>query len=324
VAVAYATWGGLSLIAKDLEKFLARGRLLETIYGTENGVTTADALLYSIHLQRQFPGYSTALSCKWKFVDSEFHPKYWEFEYQTHTVCIVGSPNCTRGGLAGNHELSVFIDAATNTGFLRDVRSLWSGYSRRAEPITPSLMRNSRAMLGSETRPFGSKGVYQALRISLPAAPKPLFSYLIDQKGSAERRHRTLADADRLSQKPGRLYLQILRRETGGGHQIQLPVATLAAFFGVGPGEVRPARFEFRETGEIAEVDLTHFPNHTHRIRLRPLKEVKRPAVIIIRRLPEPDRFDVQVVSRAEYGLVLKTKCTEQTRNGSRFWGLES
>src|SRR6266571_2413667 len=31
-AVAYVTWGGLSLIASDLEVFLRRGKILETIF----------------------------------------------------------------------------------------------------------------------------------------------------------------------------------------------------------------------------------------------------------------------------------------------------
>ena len=32
----------------------------------------------------------------------------------------------------------------------------------------------------------------------------------------------------------------------GGGHQIQLPVATLGAFFGVGKGKTREAMFRFQ------------------------------------------------------------------------------
>ena len=49
-------------------------------------------------------------------------------------------------------------------------------------------------------------------------------------------KHRLLAQSDSLSIRPRRLYLQILQ-ETGGGHQVQLPVATLGSFFGVGKGQ---------------------------------------------------------------------------------------
>ena len=81
----------------------------------------------------------------------------------------------------------------------------------------------------------------------------------------------------------------ILKYETGGqgdgknrGYQIQLPVATLAAFFGVGQNESKEASFRFAT--DTVKVHLAHFGNNTHRVRLRPLQNIARPAIVVFER----------------------------------------
>jgi hypothetical protein len=130
-------------------------------------------------------------------------------------------------------------------------------------------------------------------------SPKPLFAKIFDIPQPAKR-SKIFSKMDTLSVRPLRLYLQILSGETGGqvggehpGHQIQLPVATLATFFGVGENESKEATFRF--TSDTVTVHLTHFPNHTHRVRLRPLRDIQRPAIVIFQRVG-PDEYDCSVV----------------------------
>ena len=322
-AVAYVSWGGLSLIAEALEDFLKQGKLLETIYGVENGVTTPDALLYSVYLQRRFANYQTAKSYRWNYVDSEFHAKYFEFEYPDRAVCIIGSGNLTGGGVACNHELATAIASPHQSTIRKRLDNWWRYYLKDGEAITPQAIRaiKTGGRLGSEQTRKSPTDELKVLGLKLPRAKKPLFQHILDDGRQPQARHDVLAEADALSEKPNRLYLQILENETGGGHQIQLPVATLGAFFGVGTGETKGVEFAFPQTGDSVEVQLTHFGNNTHRVRLRPLKQVPRPGVVVFRRTAEPDRYECRVVPASRYNQILRQMCSEQTRKDSRLWG---
>ena len=121
-SVAYVTWGGLSLIADELEAYLQSGNNLETLFGVMNNVTTPDALLYSVYLQQKFKSYKLARAFQSEYIDSEFHPKYFEFEYPDHSVRIIGSCNLTRGGLASNHETAIILSTPAASSFDRDFR----------------------------------------------------------------------------------------------------------------------------------------------------------------------------------------------------------
>jgi HKD family nuclease len=325
VVAAYASWGGLSLVSSALEAFLQRGKRLQTVFGTGNTITTPDALLYALYLNTKYPKHQSARTFEWRFGNSEFHPKYYEFQYPDRLVTLIGSSNLTNGGLAMNHELSVAVTAAANTATWRACDAGWNRLWKRSEVITSEqirALRNANALGAERARArVGDKPLF--LGVNLPRAKKPLFRHLIEDEPVPKVRHEVLAAADSLSEKPARLFLQILEHETGGGHQIQLPVATLGAFFGVGKDESKDVKFRFPSIDEDVNVQLTHFENHTYRVRLLPLKEVPRPAIVVFEQGAEPGTYDCRVVSPAQYPRTLRDRCTEQTREGSRRWGLQ-
>jgi HKD family nuclease len=325
VASAYVTWGGLSLVSDALEAFLKRGKKLRTVFGTGNALTTPDALLYAHYLRKRYPTNQRARTFEWEYGNSEFHPKYYEFRYTDRVVVMVGSSNLTGGGMAYNHELSFAITAAHSDSVERSCGLWWKWLWKRSDEVTPQLIRalRKKSALGDELKRPKQPGHVEFVRLKLPRAKKPLFQHLLDDEPAKNIRHEMLADADTLTDKPRRLFLEILEHETGGGHQIQLPVATLGAFFGVGTGETKQALFRFPQAGENVQVDLTHFPNNTHRIRLRPLKNVPRPAVVVFERLAKPATFECRIVPPSQYQNVLRRKCPEQTRGDSRHWGLD-
>jgi hypothetical protein len=323
--VAYVRWEGLSILADAIESFLANGGRVDTIFGVDNGVTTPDALLYAHYLQRRFTRYRLAGVFEWPYSNSIFHPKLFQFDFRDRCIAIVGSANLTGGGILRNHELCAEFTTQPGQPLGRDLRHLWRVYAKEVAPITPSLIRRltKNARLSSERIPVeqAERGVTSWKRLKVRTPPKrkkPLFAKIL-ATSDVLTRHEVLAEADSLSEKPRRLYLQILQ-ETGGGHQVQLPVATLGAFFGVGKGQSKPVSFQFGEA--VTKVHLTHFGNNTHRVRLRPLQAVPRPAIVVFSR-STADHYRCTAVPRNSYRKVLSAKCREQTRRGSRKWGLE-
>lgn len=325
VAAAYASWGGLSLVSQALEEFLQRGKRLQTVFGIGNSVTTPDALLYALYLRTRYPNLQRARTFEWEFGNSEFHPKYYEFRYVDRVVTFVGSSNLTNGGLAFNHELSVAVTAPHSDPLSRSCERWWNRLWRKSRDLTPQAIRSMRKenSFGIEPDPDKSSAGARFIKMRLRRAKIPLFQHLLDDEPTPKIRHQLLAEADSLTEKPAKLYLEILKHETGGGHQIQLPVASLGAFFGVGKGDTKPTTFRFPQADETTEVNLTHFGNNTHRVRLRPLKDIPRPAILVFERVPEPNTFDCRIVPPSQYRSTLQRKCPEQTREDSRRWGLE-
>lgn len=324
VAAAYASWGGLSLVSDALENFLRRGKKLQTVFGIGNMITTPDALLYALYLKTRYPKQQRARTFEWKYGNSEFHPKFYEFQYPDRLVTVIGSSNFTNGGLAMNHELSVAVTAPPVSAIWRSCDAGWKRLWKRSQDVSPEqirALRNANA-LGAERAKARRDDKLQFLDVRLPRAKKPLFRHLIEDEPARQVRYEVLAAADSLSEKPARLFLQILEHETGGGHQIQLPAATLGAFFGVGKDQSEDVVFRFPSLAEEVSVKLTHFENHTYRVRLRPLKEIPRPAIVVFERSAETGTYDCRVVPTAQYLRTLGLRCSEQTREGSRRWGL--
>ena len=328
-AVAYARWDGIGLIAEQLESFLKLGGELQTIYGIANGVTTPDSLLYNVYLQELYSTHTYAGVIEDEYANATFHPKFFEFKFADRTIAIIGSANLTGAGLSRNTEMGVEFAVGTGNALEHEMEAVWGSMRAASRIVTMPLIRTlaDSGGHGSEHQENEkrSKATKPRLRVNARTKPKPLFVKVLAHK-QANRKSKVLAKFDPLTEKPTHLYLQILPFETGGrksdsvGYQIQLPVATLGAFFGIGAQQEK--RVTFRFPNEKFTVRLTHFKNNTHRVRLRPLREVPRPAVVKFRRLGL-DEYECTVVQKERYAAVLAQKCTQQTMVGARRWGLE-
>lgn len=329
-AVAFARWDGIGLIAERLEAFLKAGGKFQSVYGVANGVTTPDSLLYSLYLQELYPSRTSAGAVEDNFINATFHPKFLEFLFEDRVVVIVGSANLTGAGMSRNTEIGAEIQCGLGSGVAKRGDEAWKEIKKCSQEVTLPLIRNSRMNGGlgveqekSETK--SSKEGKERLKTGAKASAKPLFSKVLELDLPGKK-SKILAKFDPLSVRPKTLYLQVLEYETGApakggvGYQVQLPVATLGTFFGVGLDQTRQVTFRF--PGEKIEVQLTHFSNNTHRVRLRPLRDVARPAIVRIRRVGE-DNYRCSIVPENQYEGVLAKKCLEQTRKGARRWGLE-
>lgn len=328
-AVSYARWDGLGLIAHDLEKFLGAGGEFQSIYGVNNGVTTPDSLLYSLYLREISDNHSYAGSIEDQFANATFHSKFFEFFFSDRVIAIVGSANLTGGGFSRNIETAAEITVDRKSDFAKNLDGVWKCLKEKSDLVTLDRIRELKKLkeLSSEeiaeARMIkGSSKPYLHLNLSTP--PKPLFAKILDLKKPVLK-SKILSSFDPLTNKPQKLYLEIFETETGGqgsqkGYQVQLPSATLAAYFGVAPSEERIAIFHFGK--ERIETPFTHFSNNTHRIRLRPILDAHRPAVLMFERIGD-DEYKCSITSQKNYATTLYSKCNEQTRSGARRWGME-
>jgi HKD family nuclease len=328
VAVAYVRWSGLGILANRLEAFLKTGGEFQAIYGIENGVTSPDSLLYSLYLKKLYKCHSFAATVKDQYQNATFHPKFFEFQFEKKRVALIGSNNLTAGGLVNNIELLMQAEFAADDPLVAELDGAWQAFAALAEPISLEKIRQlkDQKKLGSELdREPGTAGAKPYVNVGVKTAKKPLFLKFLDVK-SVPVKKALITNLDVITEKPKKLYLQILKYETGGskaggdaGYQVQLPVATLSAFFGVPPDKTQNVSFHFGP--ELIEVSLTHFGNNTHRIRLKPIQKIKRPAIVVFERTGN-NEYKCSVVPANRYRSVLAAKCTQQTRAGARRWGI--
>ena len=330
-AVAYARWDGLGLISDSLEAFLAGGGEFQCIYGVDNGVTTPDSFLYSLYLRQLYKGHSYAGLVEDKYSNATYHPKFFEFAFADRIVAIVGSANLTGGGFSRNFEAAASIEVDRSDDFATELDEAWRQLRLVSEAVTLERVRKLAAnkSLGSERdneKRGGGKSDKPPIATTAKVATKPLFAKVLDLSVPAKKKKELLSGLDTQTNLPKRLYLQVLAYETGGqgankGYQVQLPSATLSAYFGVGPHQSQLATFKF--SGKpLIKTHFTHFENNTHRVRLRPILSVARPAIVVFSRSGK-NAYNCTIVAPGDYKSILATKCTEQTRAGARRWGLE-
>src|ERR1700692_2963 len=142
VAIAYARWDGIALIAEALESFIDGGGEFQAIYGVANGVTTPDALLYSLYLQELFATHTYAGAIEDEYANSIFHPKFFEFRFDDRTIILVGSANLTGAGLLRNTELVAELEFARGDPAEGAAEKAWRAFKRASQKLTLGLVRD--------------------------------------------------------------------------------------------------------------------------------------------------------------------------------------
>jgi HKD family nuclease len=325
IAVAYARWEGLGLISDQIIELLETGGRFETVYGAGNGVTTPDALYAGLVLQTRFPGKTYSGFVEDEYANATFHPKFYEFRYNTETIVIIGSANLTGGGLCRNCEVGISISFARGAPAEQEWDNYWQGVLAKAKEVSAPAIRKLAARPGSGREGTDEAGGSKAGKPYLKQTkPSPLFREVLKLKKLPKKdRENLLGDMSALSQKPKRLYLQVFKRETGGGggkpgNAVQFPVATLGAFFGIERDEAQSVIIDFAD--QTITPRFMHLSNDTHRLRIPPILGVERPAILILDRIGThhyKGRF------AKNYLKTLNSKCTEQRTPSSRRWGIQ-
>lgn len=327
-AVAYARWEGIGLLSLSIEAFIARGGRFESIYGAANGVTTPDALYYGILLNSLHPGRTYAGFVEDEYANATFHPKYYEFRSASEFRVIVGSSNLTGGGFQRNSEASLEVGFSRGGADEKALNTYWHTIRKKAKIVSLDHVLRISKSLGAASEDRGLAKLNNSGKPYLPVStkpqPRPLFEKIMGlSKPSQQKKDKLLSEFSAISDRPKHLYIEILARETGGQHgksgsAVQLPVATLGAYFGVARSEERAIRLVF-PTGPL-DTNITHFSNNTHQVRIQPILAIDRPAVLHLTR-EKTDIYKANFVPPEDYKKVLDTKCTNQSRKNSRRWG---
>lgn len=262
--------------------------------GTDHGITDPSALK-----QISADGVDVRLMRKYNGV---FHPKVvWLQGNKRHAVWV-GSNNLTRDGLLNNVEFALLARTRETPLAL----NLWARAIEAASTkLTPSLLKSYE----SQRRKFQKKRARSGTET---------FTW----EGRVAQKKKKTAPAVEV----GSLIIEVMPRETGGeGRQLQLPVRTASAFFGV-KGVGSSNIIALREKGGTfaRQLTITVFENNTVRIVINNLEYRDRPCVLVFRKLGNK-RFDYEIVPESVFPNRYKSLlalCTNQTRRGSRRWGI--
>jgi len=125
--VAFAKYSGFSLIEDDIKECLRNGGQIEFLLGLDFRTTEPKVLRAILELARS--GLTTRLFC---FSDPSlrdtpvYHPKIYLIRAGDKSIVSIGSSNLTFGGLKGNVEVNVVIEANTEEEIVSDAYGVYN------------------------------------------------------------------------------------------------------------------------------------------------------------------------------------------------------
>ena len=99
-------------------------------------MTTPDALLYGLYLQKISTNHTYAGMVEDKYANATFHPKFFEFQFAERTTVIIGSANFTGGGMVKNTELGVEIDFENDDALTAELQAAWDAIKAELVAVT--------------------------------------------------------------------------------------------------------------------------------------------------------------------------------------------
>lgn len=286
-------------------------RTVAAYVGTDHALTDPEAL----RKMRQ-DGIAINLMTTYSGI---FHPKVLWLSGPRHNLVWVGSNNVTRDGLLHNIEFATLIKSAeVNPDLQRWLNAVQHG----SEPLTDRHLTSYE----TERRTFAAKraetGTFTWSMRKEPAAPPspptPPAPTATPTPPVPPRILRGVA---------GDLVVEVMPLETGlDGKQMQLPKAAVVGFFGLTDAVGASRRITLTPIGTTARrtLTMTLFGNNTARLSINELDYRDRPCVIVFRRTTRAE-YEFEIVRQSIYPdryRRLLTQCTDQTRAGSRRWGL--
>jgi len=288
-AVTKSGWDCVRKPMLDWKRQLDNRSILLCV-GTDHAITDPYALSEMLS-----EGIEVRLMKKYNGV---FHPKVvWLYGRRRH-VTWVGSNNLTRDGLKNNVEFALRVTTEKKPSQLDNwVNSVLQG----------SVQLTSNLINSYETQ---RKKFEKARR----QAGLTTFTW-VEKSQPVSQKVET-----------GRLIVEVMPRETGGdGRQLQLPVRAAHAFFGLNDkGSSKTIKLRALGASSFIKYTISVFSNHTVRIVVRDLDYRDRPCVLIFQK-QRKSYFEYEIVSENifpdRYKQLLRI-CNEQTRSGSRRWGM--
>ncbi len=274
--VAFMTLGNLTKrLLGSLDKYCLAGGRIDWVVGCDLGGTHPDALRRLLRLQEKYP--ANRIRIIRLAGRAIFHPKfYWLASAQRH-LALLGSANCTGGGLGNNLEISAGVDVRSSDRRFAAVGQMladvWASVDRRRGVVAAARLEPLDAKLIARVKRFRS----QSRAHRGPPPPHPVAPPR--KPGRAKRR------GSRSPWLRGAGLLMELTLEQGVGRetQVQPPKPAWEGYFHVDlrkPGRVSLRRQASREAYRSRPIVRHH---HNWTIEL-PGAEMPRPALVRFRR----------------------------------------
>jgi len=256
----------------ELRAFSDRGGRIDWIVGTDLGGTDGRSLRHLLDLKNKYPANRIRVM---KLSGSAvFHPKfYWLSDARTH-FAIVGSANCTGGGLGNNLELSVKIRATRGEKSFPAVEELlsqlWDDVDRTRHPLTPGDLLPLDSSIVERLSEY-----HTATERSSRGRPRHPYGRPAARLRAGRRRTRV----------PGSSLAMELTMEQGKGRetQVQPPQAIWERYFGVDLD--RPGVLLIREETPGSRYRARPIVRHHHNWTIELSgADVPRPALVRFRR----------------------------------------
>lgn len=254
--VAFMTLGNLTkTLMRSLDGYCQAGGRLDWVVGCDLGGTHADALRRLLRLQAKYPANRIRII---RLAGSSiFHPKFYWVSSERHHFALLGSANCTGGGLGNNFEISVAVDVWQRDRLFGSVGRLltdvWASVDRgngslaasRLEPLDEDLVARVQRFQ-SESRAY--RGPPPRHPVAPPRGPRKVKI----RRGSRSRRIR------------GTRLLMELTLEQGVGRetQVQPPRPVWEGYFQVDLG--RPGALWLRREGSREAYRSRPIVRHHH------------------------------------------------------------
>lgn len=232
---AFASGPAVEALEPFFDVFLSDGNFIDIIVGVDRNGTTRDAITRLYELQH---GYPTQLRSRVFHAPSNvaiFHPKLYLYRAGDRLSAIVGSGNLTLGGLGHNFEsLFLYRDISARSSEAKQLLNAWSTFARPHPPLEKRFLRTLTRDYARELiskLPNISRIEGPNIRNGVGALWRPISTVPLP------RSRAPLQKAVRVPKKQVRAFLVIdvltETRET----QMQLPLAVVEDFFGMGRGE---------------------------------------------------------------------------------------
>jgi HKD family nuclease len=288
------TMSGWDLLRPSFERWMKAkpDRTVLAYIGTGHALTDPavlremNALDIKVFMPRNIPG--------------TYHPKVFYLHSGRQHFLWTGSNNLTGSGLSKNIEFSVLIQAAKP----------FEAFERWRKIVVQASSVATETLITS----------YEEERIEYAALKKavPPFTWGEKKKVGGGR----LGASPAVKKFPlGSLGIEVMKKETSNGKQIQIPLEVYTGFF----KSRRKLNLRNVQTGQVKRITMSYFErSNTARIVVSELELSDRPCFLVIHP-PKEGIYDFEIVKRADqrerYDALL-VACNQQTRTQSKQWGI--
>jgi HKD family nuclease len=311
ILTAFVSGKGVEALSPFFDIFLADGNDIQVIFGVDRGGTDKEAIKRLYSLQNAHIQQFTASYLRARASGSIFHPKLYIYELGNQIKYVIGSANLTLGGLGSNLEsLIIFDDLDKNAALARQALEIWNSFAQPSPPLPTNCLNQLTAEIVrslQEELPDRSTNDRESGSRDIRNLWDPLSRVPLPRSGVPVRSGRRIP-----AQGLGRYLLMDVLQETRLT-QLQIPLAIVEGFFGVGRRQSATIKVSIISDGEITHpierpivISGLKYFRLMRRLEMPQIRKLRRPLAVVFIKLPGPRNFAYRLIRRdsEQYGIV--------------------